>query len=58
MNLVLNFETNNKKIKEVLNFETKKINADRKKIAPLVPGMPLRMGFVYKNVLRPQIMQL
>jgi hypothetical protein len=45
--------------KEVLNFETKKkiSKADRKKIAPLVPGMPLRMGFMYKNV-RPQIMHL
>ncbi len=43
--------------KEVRNFETKKINADRKKIAPLVPGMPLRMGFMYKNV-RQQIMHL
>jgi hypothetical protein len=43
--------------KEVLNFETKKIKADRKMIAPVVPGMPLRMGFMYKNV-RPQIMHL
>ncbi len=43
--------------KEVLNFETnKKINAE-KEDCTLVPGMPLRMGSMYKNV-RPQIMHL
>jgi hypothetical protein len=43
--------------KEVRNSETKWCEAEEKKIAPLVPGMPLRMGFMYNNV-NPTIMHL
>ncbi len=44
--------------KEVRNFETKRDQEEEKnKIAPLVPGMPLRMGFMYNNV-NPTIMHI
>jgi hypothetical protein len=43
--------------KEVRNFETNRDKEEEKKIAPLVPGMPLWMGFMYNNV-NPVIMHL